>query len=306
MKTISFIFLVSTLFFSCKPKAKNRLTQSIFIFKDKDGVYEYNPLKNKEQLIFKATNEQLFLNELCEFNNDTILIPIKEKYSNGLSYTMNYYSVANNNLKNWLSKQIIYSTKNRDDTLVNIKTFYFNENKKILAITDSIKPFKGFGYEAKESIFGDNWNSAFSISTVKQKSVSSYEGSLFLIERNDTTALLKYYGHFSRKIQSGYLEPKLAPSQDYATFLDASELDFFDTTKKITLNKINLESKMVTKIKEGIFSDIQFSKDGKFILYKRNEKDHENNTWSSDIYYMDLESLEEIKISNGFNAIWRP
>lgn len=63
---------------------------------------------------------------------------------------------------------------------------------------------------------------------------------------------------------------------------------------------------MVKKIKEGFFSGIQFSKDGKFILYKRNEVCLANNKWLSDIYYMDLETLEEIKISNGYNALWKP
>lgn len=119
MRIIYLLLVFVPTLFGCKQKQKNILTQSIFIFKDKDGLYEYDPILKKEKLIFEALKEQFFLDKPCEFCNDTILIPIKgnykkndeKDYTKGGSYEVEYYSVDVANLKNWLSKKIVYKQK---------------------------------------------------------------------------------------------------------------------------------------------------------------------------------------------------
>jgi hypothetical protein len=301
-----YLFVLSGLI-SCRHK--KILSQNIIIFKDKIGIYEYDSKQKKESLIFKANDKQIFLNEGCLFHNDTMTFAIKGDFKIShnqgeriTQYFKEYYLVNLVTKENWLTKKIFYTQSNNNE--VSVKTINYSLTGKVILINDTITE-SNYSSNGYKNVSFQNYAIGFSKSSVGEVSVFSQQGSLYIVKKNDTSLLFKFNGHFSSKFQCGFMEPVIDPSCSYAVFMNAPESFSFDTINRILFQKINLKSKMVSNIKKGVFSDTQFSKNGKFILYKRDETEGDNNTWTSAIYVMDLESLQETKISNGFNAIWR-
>ena len=111
-KIILTIFILS----SCGYGLMNKPTQTILLFKDKDGIYQFDPITGKEKIIYKATDKQIFLEEPYYRLNDTLTFGIKgdltytdtSNYSIGEKYFKDYVSVDINSGENWLSRKILY------------------------------------------------------------------------------------------------------------------------------------------------------------------------------------------------------
>ncbi|MCA0447730.1 MAG: hypothetical protein LCH54_16020 [Bacteroidetes bacterium] len=68
--------------------------------------------------------------------------------------------------------------------------------------------------------------------------------------------------------------------------------------------KVNIQTKKSEILKTGDFNNPTFSADGKFILFSRDKKVWELNTWINNIYLLELSTLKELKIGNAYSAQW--
>ena len=120
--------------------------------------------------------------------------------------------------------------------------------------------------------------------------------------RNDTTKIVDYQGNFDAKFGSGYFQPQLDPTGQFVVYRYLP--GFLNFKKKSTLERIDLNKKKITRIKTGDFCKPTFSKDGKFILFRRNEKQGKNDVWYSEIYILELETNKVWKIGEADIAYW--
>ena len=82
-------------------------------------------------------------------------------------------------------------------------------------------------------------------------------------------------------------------------------LGYTDSKEKLSLQRIDLATKDVRKIKDGAFGSPTFSKVGNFLLFKRNQRKRKNDTWLSSIYVLDLRTNIEQKIGEANIASWK-
>ena len=116
------LILVGFFLIGCSANSKTFPSQNVFLFKDKDGLYSYDFVTKKELLIFKASDKQIFLDETCFLQNDTLTFGIKGNVdfkSDSTIYSKIYYSVDLKTKKYWIFKRILYEQK---DTVLKIKS----------------------------------------------------------------------------------------------------------------------------------------------------------------------------------------
>lgn len=292
---------------SCNSGQRKEPQQSVFLFKDKDGLYLYDFIKQKDTLIFKANSKQIFLDEPCTFSGDTLQFGFRGEYDypnetntlKGSTYYKTYYSLNVKTGSNWISKKVLYET-NESDSL-KITTQIFTPAGKLISTKDSLTKYQGLSSTYKGITFNDNKPRFFSKSTVGDKSVYSLRGNIYLTEKTDTTLLVKFDGHFDPKFGSGYFQPRLDPKAKYAL---VTYLPGFMSFSDPSLKKIDINTKDVSTFRKGSYSDLTFSKDGNFFLFKRNERQGKNDTWLSDIYIFDLTMKKEFKIGEADVAQW--
>lgn len=303
-KIILTIFILS----SCGYGLMNKPTQTILLFKDKDGIYQFDPITGKEKIIYKATDKQIFLEEPYYRLNDTLTFGIKgdltytdtSNYSIGEKYFKDYVSVDINSGENWLSRKILYEVS--DYNQLKIKTQIFDKQKNIISQKDSSTTFKGTSTTYKGVVFNEFKPRFYSESTIDDKKVFSSRGCIYLTVRNDTTKIVDYQGNFDAKFGSGYFQPQLDPTGQFVVYRYLP--GFLNFKKKSTLERIDLNTKKITRIKTGDFCKPTFSKDGKFILFRRNEKQGKNDVWYSEIYILELETNKVWKIGEADIAYW--
>jgi len=302
------IILTTFILSSCSNGLSNKPTQTILLFKDKDGIYQFDPITEKEKIIYKATDKQIFLEEPYRLLNDTLTFGIKgdltftdtTNYSIGEKYYKDYFSVDLKSGENWLSKRILYEVS--DYNKLKIKTQIFDKKKDIISQKDSSTIFKGTSTTYKGVVYNDFIPRFYSESAIGDKKVFSRRGCIYLIERNDTTKIVDYKGNFDPKFGSGYFQPQLDPTGKFVVYRYLPV--FLNFKENSTLERIDLRTKKITRIKKGDFCKPTFSKDGKFILFRRNEKQGKNDIWYSEIYILELETNKEWKIGEAYVAYW--
>jgi len=290
----------------CSPPQKP--TQSILLFKDKDGIYEYYPTTGKEEIVYKATDAKIFLDEPYCLIQDTLTFGVEGKltyidtanYSAGKKYFKDYISVDLKTKRNWLSRKILYEVDGR--TTLKIRTQIFNSKGVITFQSDSSTIFRGLSSTYKGITYNVFKPRFFSISTVGKKTVFSLRGNIYLVENGDTSKIVDYKGTFDPKFGSGYFEPQLDPTGQFAVFRYLP--GFMNFTESPSLQKVELSTKHVEKIKKGFFSKPLFAKDGQFLLFKRNERQGKNDTRIYDIELLDLKTNHEWKIGEANAASW--
>jgi len=306
-KGINILFLIIVTQLGCTNK-QDQLKQSIFLFKDKDGLYLYNPSTEKEKLIFKATDEQVFLDEPFQLSNDIITFGFGGKLtfidttnlSKGERYYNYYYSVDLKTGKNWLSKKILYETT--EDTKLNIKTLSFDFNGDSIILSDTSMVWQGSSSSYKGIEYNNFKPRFFSKHTLGDKSVFSLNGNIYYTNKLDTTLLVEYKGQFDPKFGSGYYQPQFDPSEQYVVYQYLP--GFMNFLENSSLRKVIIKSKKTKRLKTGEFNKPTFSKDGNFILFKRDQKEGKLKTWISKIYLLNLTTLKEHKISDAYSAQW--
>ena len=294
---------------SCSSGLTSKPIQLILLFKDKDGIYQFDPTTEKEKVIYKATEKQVFLDEPYKLINDTLTFGLDGEltytdttdHSVGEKYFKDYVSVDLRLNKSWLSKKILYEVVGHDSLKIITKTF--NSKKKLTSQSDSACIYKGSSSTYKGITYNDFRPRFFSKSTLGNKSVFSFRGSIYLTNNFDTTKLVDYKGNFDPKFGSGYFQPQFDPKRQYVVFRYLP--GFMTFTEKPSLLRVDLGTKKISRIKKGDYNEPTFSKDGQFLLFNRNERQGKNNTWISDIYILDLKSKKEWKIGEAYSASWK-
>jgi hypothetical protein len=301
---IRLLFIVLAIsFFGCKKSETQPsvLRQSILLFKDKNGIYLYDYKTKKEKCVFKAKADDVFLNDILEMSNDTLTFGFRGKSTldNGVeTYIPYFYSVDLKTGDHWLTGRTIYSVH---DLIMNVKTETISREGKV-TVSDTTEPFKTAAHSYKGTRYNDSSPRFFSQHTINGQSVFSKEGNIYYTNKSDETILLvKFDGRFDPKFGSGYFEPRLDPTGKYAVF---RYLPGFMKKESQSLQKIDIQTKTVEALKKGEFTNPEFSNDGKFLLFSRDEKEGKSATWISSIYLLDLHTMEERKIGNAYEAHW--
>ena len=303
MKQISTILTIFILY-GCTIKP----TQMVLLFKDKDGIYLFDPIKKKEKNVFRANNQQVFLDEPYKLSNDTLTFGIKGNltftdeldYSKGEKYFKDYYSIDLKSGKIWLSGKIIYEVIERT---LKITSQTINYDGIVTIQSDTTMDYKGSHTTSKGITYNDFKPRFYSSSTVAGKTVYSYRGSIYLVDKSDTVTLVDYSGKFDPKFGSGYYQPELNPTGEFAVFRYLP--GFLNFKERALLQKIDISTKTITTLKKGEFCNFSFSSDGKFILFERNGRFNKMDCWSSDIYILDLKTLKTRKIGVASSASWK-
>ena len=302
------ILTVATLI-SCVAELTSKPKQPIYLFKDKDGLYSYDPKTDKETIIFKASHKQVFLDEPLKISGDTLTFGIKGELvfaetspseSGGERYFNEYYSVNLKTGKSWLSKKILYEVIGH--STLNVKTLSFDINGKQNVVIDTSMIYQGSSSTSKGVSYNNFKPRFFSKQSLGDKSVFSLRGSIYYTDKSDTILLVEYKGHFDPKFGSGYFQPQIDPTGKYAIFRYLP--GFMNFKEDASLQKVHIQTKKIEILKTGDFNNPRFSVDGKFILFSRDQKEGKLNTWISEIYLLELTTLKEQKIGNAYSAQW--
>jgi len=306
---LAILFLIVATLISCAAGPTSRPKQSIYLFKDKDGLYLYDPTSDKGKIIFKATDMQVFLDEPLKISGDTLTFGIKGELvfaetspteSGGERYYNDYYSVYLKTGTSWLSGKISYEVIGH--STLKIKSLSYDTNEKTIVLSDTSMIYEGSSSTSKGVVYSDFKPRFFSKQSIGDKSVFSLLGNIYYTDKSDTTLLVEYKGHFDPKFGSGYFQPQLDPTGQYVVFRYLP--GFLNFKEDASLQKVDIKTKKIEIIKTGDFNDPTFSADGKFILFNRDQKEGKLNTWISKIYLLDLTTLKERKISNAYSAQW--
>jgi hypothetical protein len=305
---LTILILTVATILSCSNRVTPKLNQSIFLFKDKDGLYQYEPTTEKEIIIFKASDKQVFLDEPYQLSNDTLTFGFKgeltfvytSEYTKTEKYYKDYFSVDLKSRKNWLSKKILYEIK---EQTLNIKTLSVDIKGKTSVLADTSMVYHSSNTTSKGITFNDLSPRFFSKHSLGDKSVFSLSGKIYYSDKSDTTLLVDYKGNFDPKFGSGYFQPQLDPKGQYAIFVYLP--GFLNFKKNRSIQKVNIQTKKIEILKTGVFGEPTFSADGNFVLFKRDQKQGKLNTWISEIYILDLTTLHEQKISDAYSAQWK-
>jgi hypothetical protein len=306
LKTISILITIS--FIGCAHTPPAKPNQSVFLFRDKDGLYQYNFETGKEKLLHKVQDWEVFLDEPCKVSGDTITFGMVGQLANstqyeGLHYTNYYMSVNLKTGKSRVSREIKYST-DIADKLLTIKILDNDSESRQKIVSDTTMPYRGYVDSYRGMIFNDEHPRFYSEHTLGNKKTYSENGSLYCnykTERGSETDLLIENKQFDPKFGNGYMQPQLDPTETYILF---TFLPGF-LKQGASLQKIRLADKKIEVIKEGQFADPVFSDDGKFVLFRRNLEENKNKAWESEIYILDLKTLKETKIGQAGLAQWK-
>jgi len=249
------ILTVATLL-SCSNGLTSRPKQSIYLFKDKDGLYVYNPTTYKETIIYKASDNQVFLDEPYRLSNDTLTFGFKGELvfaetspseSGGERYSKEYFSVDLKTGKNWLYRKILYEVIGH--TTLNIKTLMVDSNGKTTVLSDTSMAYQGSYTTSKGPTYNDFKPRFFSKHSLGDKTVFSLRGKIYYTDKSDTTLLVDYKGNFDPKFGSGYFQPQLDPKGQYAIF--GYLPGFLNFKENASLQKVNIQTKKIEILKSS-------------------------------------------------------
>ncbi|MFT3793106.1 hypothetical protein [Flavobacterium sp.] len=298
--------MILTFFESCSPSipAENP-KQSVYLFKDKDGLYEYDFQTAKEKLIYKCQDFQIFLDEPYTLKNDTLTFGIvgqqgTSSESKGLYYHDYYVSVDLKTGKSRVSREVKYEALEWEKTL-NIKVCDIDLEFRQKVVSDTTMPYLGYTYSYRGLKF--NKPNFYSEHRIGHQIAYSLDGSLNYMTDVDgvQSDILLPNPSFDPRFGGGNLQPQLDPTGSYVlyTFVPVFQKE------PASLRKIGLKDKKVEIVKEGIFAHPVISADGKFVLFGRDSEENKLEAWESDIYILDLTTKQETKIAKAGLAQWK-
>ena len=294
---------------SCTLTPPEKPGQSVFLYKDNDGLYEYDFTSGKEELIYKLVEQQVFLDQPYRSFGDTIAIgmvgsaAVSEEY-NGQDYFNYEVSVSLKTGKNRESRKTTYTT-DAGNQYLNIKVMEVDSQLRQKKVSDTTLPYRGYLYTHRGMIFNNDKGRFYSEHILGNKKVFTENGSVyctFTTENGNQTDGLITNKYFDPKFGQGYFQPQLDPSGKYVicTFMPGF------MKKPAALVKVKLGTEKPEVIKEGKFMSPLFSADGKFVLFRRDAQIDESGAWQSDVYVLNLKTLEETKIARASFAQWAP
>lgn len=307
----SFKILLSIFLFtlsSCVGDFSEPPAHKVLLFKDKFGIYTYDPILKQEKEIYKATTNEIFLREPVKTFGDTLQFAVKGELkvstqNNGIEqYTKKFYSLNLSNGHSFLSKTIDYFIEGGK---MKIHTTWFSPSNVVLSQTDSLTTWRGGSYSSTSIEYNEEAERYFSQSAlVKGQSAFSRSGNIYYAKSRDTSLLVKYSGNFDPKFGSGYYQPQISHSGDFLLYRYLPGFKLINLTDKPALYKIELTTRKKERIKKGVFANLVLSDDDEFILFSRDQRQGERDTWINDIYIMELKTMKEKHISNASFAYW--
>ena len=310
METVFKVLLLafSVTLFGCGSNFSELPAHKVLLFKDKFGIYSYDPTSKQDKKIYKATANEIFLREPVKVFGDTLVFAVKGELkvstqNNGVErYTKKFFSLNLSNGQAFLSKTVDYFIESGK---MKIQTTSFTPSGSVLSRADSFTTWRGGSYSSTSVEYNEEAERYFSQSViVKEQSAFSRSGNIYYAKSSDTSLLVEYTGNFDPKFGSGYYQPQISHSGDFLLFRYLPGFQLINLTDKPALYKIDLPSKRKEKIKKGVFANPVLSTDDKFVLYARDQRQGERDTWISDIYIMELKTLKEQHIGNASFAYW--
>ncbi len=285
----------------------DNLNQSILLFKDKDGVYLYDHQTQREKLIFKA-KKRIFLDEPYYLVNDTLTFGFKGEIilteigenSRRRNYYKEYYSIDLTSGNYWISKKTLYEIEN---SILKVKTFKLTPDGEAVLVNETTSVYKRGSSSYKGFTFNNLKPRFYSEHCVGSKTVFSLCGSIYLVDKSDTTLLVDFKGKFDPKFGSGYYQPQIDPKGEFVVFRYLPGI--INLEEEPSLQKIDLITKRIEIVKNGRFVKPMFSENGNYLLYKRDERKGKKHTWISSINLLNLRTLEEKQIGKAYSAGWK-
>lgn len=300
---ISVLSLSSWLVFSLTPKKHSiNEKQKILLFKDNDGLYEYDLIQCKKKLICKIADSLLFLESDYILKNDTLIFGTcsgPKNHGRKEIHSELYFTTLLNAKKSWLSSETRYEVL--DDRTLNIFTYTIDSQGNSQLTQSTSEPLKSRSYCAGRVSYNRSKPRFYSSSTTQDQSVFSYRGGIYLVSKNDTSLLLENKDGFEPKFGRGNFDPQIHPSKKYVLF---NYLPGVFSGKNSELRIINIETKKIHTVKSGSFENPSFSKNGKFILFTRSRQNAKGSNNQLDIFVMDLSNYVETKIGEADQAYW--
>ncbi|MGV3610117.1 MAG: hypothetical protein ACO1N0_04145 [Fluviicola sp.] len=282
--------------------------QKVLLFRDHDGLYQYDLITRKEKLIFKIADSLYFLENSYRSNGDTIFFgtcgeihysECKENHTErNETYTEYYYTSLISKKETRLASTTAFTVANR---MLTIQSFDYPSGGNSI-LTSSIKePFSSRSGNDGYVQYNQYTPRFYSSNTLKNQTVYSYRGAIYRVQNNDTSLLVENKDGFDPKFGRGNFDPQIHPNKKYVLF---NYLPGAFTLKDSELRLINLETKKVHTIKSGSFKNPSFSTDGKFILFDRyNEKAFENHDMY-EVFVLNLSNYKETSIGEANQAYW--
>ncbi len=282
--------------------------QKILLFKDRNGLYEYNLITRKEKLLFKIADSLYFLENGYHSNGDTIFFgtcgeihysACKENHTEqNESYTEYYYTSLVSSKETRLSSKTAFTVDNR---LLTIQSSNYSSAGKPTLASSKKEPFKSRSGNGGRVQYNQYTPRFYSSNTLDKQTVYSYRGGIYFVQNNDTTLLVENEDGFEPKFGRGNFDPQMHPNHNYVLY---NYLPGAFTFKDSELRLINLETKKVHTVKSGSFNNPSFSTDGKFILFDRYQKEAFESHSKNEIFILDLSNYKETSIGQANQAYW--
>jgi len=306
------ILLIVILVSSCAAKEEELPDQAILLFKDTNGLYNYDLKTDSEKLMYKLDPAEFFTNDPVIFSGNKIALRIfkrklytKEEFykrpKSSASRTFVYRTILldTNTLHHRLTEKTVYDLFS-DGNFLQRKTRYDTAGK-LVSEKDSLFVASSYSQSQNGIYFNTTFSRFAGISTIGNQTVYSFEGNLYKVDNKnkDTSLLLKYPVGFSRKLSCSFFCPVISPTGRSAVFIYAPDFTTpFDGEN--VLMSIDLTSGNTAFLKSGMFRRLEFSNDGRFLLYNKYMEDD----IASNIYILDLQTLKEKKIGEAEKANW--
>ena len=298
---------------------------------DREGAFLYDLKTGKERKIY--TTDQRFLNKEMEFLNDSIFMVShqssrREEEKKRLVYSKYMYIgdgdstfITNNPPYKTVDKHVYltetyfainvntgsaikYKTidyEHIDHSVLKIKMTLFDHTGKITQVQDTTVvsgsesiTYKGTNFQPHERYFSVSEH-------INQRQVFSREGNLYLVEREDTSMLLKFHGTFDPKFGSGYYNPTLSPDGKNVTYQYLAGF----LKKGSAIFEMNIETKKKQELLDANYFRPRYSPDGKKLALAENQRQSKGE-WINSIYIYDLQTGKIEKAANGSAYFWRP
>lgn len=306
------IVLTIILISSCAAKEDELPQQVILLFKDTNGLYGYDLKTDSEKLMYKLDPAGFFTNDPVIFSGNKIALRIfkrklytKEEFykrtKSSASRTFIYQTILldTNTLHHRPTEKTVYDLFS-DGNFLQRKTRY-DTTGKIVSEKDSLFIPSSYAQSRNGIYFNTTFSRFDGISTIGNQTVYSFKGNLYKVDNKnkDTSLLLKYPVSFSRKLSCGFFCPVISPTGRSVVFIYAPDFTTPFHGENVLMS-IDLSSGSTAFLKSGMFRSLEFSNDGRFLLYNRYMEDD----IASNIYMLDLQTLKEKKIGKAEQAKW--
>lgn len=289
---------------------------------DREGLFLYDLKTGKERKIY--TTDQKFMDKKMQFLNDSIFIVahkskrreeekerlVYSKYmyradgdstfiTNNPPYktvdkywyvTETYFAVNINTSIAFKYKTIDYEYL--DYELLNIKTTRFDTTGQIVESMPITS--EGTNFEERERYFSAS-------EQINQRQIFSRQGNLYLVEREDTSMLLKFNGNFEPKFGSGYYNPALSPDGKKVTYQYLAGF----LSEGSAMFEMSIQTKKKKELLDAEYFRPVYSPDGNKLAVAKNQRQAKGE-WINSIYIYDLRTGKIEKATDGNTYFWRP